>query len=72
MGHYTTIVSQGAPGKVFKDTAFGAPVEVIKYTIIFTTQEHESLLPHYLMGDLISSALYFTQSSPDFISTDMS
>jgi len=47
MGHYTTIVSQGAPGKVIKDTAFGTPVEVIKYMIIslLRSTSHYSSLP---------------------------
>jgi len=35
MRHYTTIVSQGAPGKVVKDTALEAPGEVTKYTFTF-------------------------------------
>jgi len=41
MGHYTTLVSQGAPGEVIKDTALRAPDKVIKHT--FTSYLASSL-----------------------------
>jgi len=67
MGHYTTIVSQGAPGKVVKDTALRAPGKVINNTFIslLRSTRHYSSLPDG-QPYIFSPLLY--QSLPGFIS----